>query len=246
MRTPHYRTEALIDLFRKQTVATLAELKQALGTRAPMTVFRKLKQIGTQSSYSHRGQYYGLVEEMDFDAHGLWAYKDVHFSPHGTLLATAEALVHRAPAGYFSRELEAVVQVGVKEALLKLSRQGRVVRYEKFDRHLYCSCDTTTRRAQILTRQQQLETAAPCPTPEEQAARVLFLSLLNEKQRRLYAGLESLKFGRGGDRAIAEALQLDLHTVARGRQELLSGQVERDRVRRPGGGRKSVKKGLQK
>ena len=35
------------------------------------------------------------------------------------------------------------------------------------------------------------------------------LSLLDEKQRRLYAGPESLKLGYGGDRKVAEFLGMD-------------------------------------
>ena len=46
--------------------------------------------------------------------------------------------------------------------------------------------------------------------PDElQAAIVLFCSLLDERQRRLYAGLEALKLGHGGDRRIADLLGLD-------------------------------------
>jgi len=58
----------------------------------------------------------------------------------------------------------------------------------------------------------------------------------------LYAGLESLQFGRGGDQKLAELLQLDAHTVARGRKQLLAQEVEWKRVRKPGGGRKLVEK----
>ena len=53
--------------------------------------------------------------------------------------------------------------------------------------------------------------------PDElRAAIILFYSLLDERQRRLYAALESLKIGHGGDRRIAELLGLDAGTVARG------------------------------
>jgi len=55
--------------------------------------------------------------------------------------------------------------------------------------------------------------------------------LLDEQQRRLYAGLESLKLGRGGDRQLSDFLGLAPHTVARGRQQLLAQDVEVDRVR---------------
>jgi hypothetical protein len=45
---------------------------------------------------------------------------------------------------------------------------------------------------------------------------VLFYGLLDEQQRRLFAGLESIKLGHGGDHILAEFLDLDPHTVARG------------------------------
>jgi len=64
----------------------------------------------------------------------------------------------------------------------------------------------------------------------------LFLSLLDEKQRRLFAGLESIKLGYGGDKKIAHLFDLDMHTVAKGRKELRSGEIETDRIRRVGGG----------
>ena len=50
--------------------------------------------------------------------------------------------------------------------------------------------------------------------PEElRAAVVLFASLLDERQRRLFAGLEALKCGWGGDRRIAQLLGIDPSTV---------------------------------
>ena len=51
-----------------------------------------------------------------------------------------------------------------------------------------------------------------------------------------------MKIGHGGDSAIAELLGMDPGTVARGRRELLSGDVETERVRRAGGGRPSAQK----
>jgi hypothetical protein len=71
---------------------------------------------------------------------------------------------------------------------------------------------------------------------------VLFISLLDEQQRRHFAGLEALRLGWGGDRAVAAATGLDPHTIAKGRQALLAHDVLVDRRRRPGGGRKPVEK----
>ncbi len=77
---------------------------------------------------------------------------------------------------------------------------------------------------------------------ELKAAIVLFYSLLDEKQRRLYAGVEAMKLGHGGDQQIAELLGMDPSTVARGRRELLTRNVALDGVRRKGGGRRAVQK----
>ena len=79
--------------------------------------------------------------------------------------------------------------------------------------------------------------------PDElRAAILLFYSLLDEQQRRLYAGLEALKWGHGGDRKVARMLGLDVGTVAKGRHQLLHGEVLRDRIRQPGAGHPTVEK----
>jgi len=93
-------------------------------------------------------------------------------------------------------------------------------------------------------RQQQWAARQAQQHPEDDlaAALVLFYSLLDEQQRRLYAGLESLEWGHGGDQRMAQLFGLDVDTVARGRVELLSGQVLRQGVRRAGAGRPRVEK----
>ena len=72
----------------------------------------------------------------------------------------------------------------------------------------------------------------------------LFMSRLNEQQRRWYAGLEAKRLGHGGMRLISEITGLDVNTIRRGRRELeenLQGRP-RERVRVPGGGRKPLEK----
>ena len=79
--------------------------------------------------------------------------------------------------------------------------------------------------------------------PEELRAAIgLFASLLDERQRRLFAGLEALKCGWGGDRRIAQLLGIDPSTVAAGRRQLVERDIELDRVRRAGGGRPRTEK----
>lgn len=234
-------------LLRRTKIATMAELKAALGTETDMTVFRKLREVAYLTSYSDRGKYYTLEEIADFDATGLWSYDGVRFSKHGTLLRTCEALVGESEAGHFASELEPVLHVGVKDALRKLAAGGRIVRQEFGGRFLHLSADARVRRRQLAARTAATGLAGGAAGSDElKAAIVLFFALLDEKQRRLYAGLESLKLGHGGDQQIAGLLGLDPATVSRGRRELVSQDIEKDRVRKPGGGRKRVEKKRRK
>jgi hypothetical protein len=246
MRTPSFLSDHLREFLRLKKIATLPELKQALGTDVDTTVFRKLKELSYRSSYSHRGRYYTLAEIPQFDPHGLWSFQTVWFSRWGNLLTTLEALVNAAPQGCFANELLPVLHVEVKDALLQLVEQHRIARQQVTGLFLYCSQDPALRRRQVLARQAVSDipgsAAAEVSAEELKASLVLFASLLDERQRRLYAGLESLKMGRGGDQKLAELLQLDPHTVARGRKQLLAQEVEWERVRKPGAGRKPVEK----
>jgi hypothetical protein len=241
MNTVHFPAEKLLTLFQDQKIATLPQLKAALGSSVDVTVFRKLSTLPYRSSYSHRGAYYTLDSIARYDEFGLWSYQDIYFSRHGTLLNTTAALVTNALAGYFADELEAVVHVAVKDPLRQLVQQDRLHRRELQGRYLYCAAERARRQEQWAARQAQHG-----PEDDLPAAIVLFYSLLDEQQRRLYAGLESLEWGHGGDRRMAELFGLDVGTVARGRQELLGGQVLRERIRRAGGGRPGAEKKRRK
>ena len=249
-----FHAEDLVGVLRRSKVATMPELKKALGTLVDVTVFRKLKELSYRTSYSHRGSYYTLDETAQFDEKGLWSFNSIGFSREGTLLATAEALVENSEAGYFVEELDGVLHVGTKEPLLRLVQQKRIARETVRGLYLYCSIEPVLRQGQLLARrvlQNQLTVASSVAESdavddELKASMVLFLSTLNEKQRRLYAGLESLKLGYGGDQRIADFVGLDAHTVAKGRRELEQHDVDVERIRRAGGGRKKAEKKLRK
>lgn len=237
MNIVHYPADKLARLLHDQKVATMPQLKAALGTSVSYTVLRKLSPLGYRTSYSHSGTYYTLDEIAQYDELGLWSWRDIRFSRHGTLLNTAEALVTQSEAGYQVPELEAVVRVATKDALRQLVQAERLFRREWQGRYWYCAWERTRRQQQWAARQARQEAG-----DDLQAAKALFYSLLDEQQRRLYAGLESLALGQGGQQHTAERFGLDVDTVARGERELLSREVLRGRVRQPGGGRPAVEK----
>ena len=250
MRTESFHAARLVELFRSRKIATMPELKKALGTEVDITVFRKLKELGYTTSYSHRGAFYTLKDIALFNDLGLWSFRSVCFSRYGTLVKTCEVFVSGSEAGYFTEELDNVLHVETKAALLNLFHAGRVGRDEISGRYLYCSADPGVRDHQVAVRRLQESKSGLSQSvfggeevPDELRARViLYFSLLDEKQRRLYAGLESLKLGYGGDQKVAEFLGMDPHTVARGREQLLAGRLERERIRKSGAGRKPVEK----
>ena len=224
----------------RHKIAELPELKRVLGTDTGITVFRKLKQLGYLASYTHRGRFYTLSELARFDDRGLWSHEAVWFSRYGTLLSTVEAFVLGSSNGYYAHELADVLHAEVQEPLRHLLQQGRLSRSEVDGQFLYAAIDSTDRHNQILDRRSAqavplaVHAVALQVSPDElKAAIVLFYALLDEQQRRLFAGLLGDFFG------------LDAHTVARGRQQLLEQDVVSVGTRRKGGGRPSTKKKRQ-
>lgn len=250
MRPIRFHASSIVALLRKQRIATLDEIKTALGTRVDMTVFRKLREIEYVRSYSHRGKFYALKECADFDARGLWTYRGVHFSRFGSLVDTVARFVLRADRGFIASELASELGVEVNGPLVQLVRSNRLGRERVAGVYVYGSVEEGRRGEQVATRQREdSEGQLGIPrgrgeetTDEAKAAILLFMSSLNEKQRRLYAGLESSLIGRGGDRHLAKLTGLSVHTVAKGRRELEERDLDLARIRRPGGGRKPVEK----
>ena len=241
--------EVIRSFLADRRIATLPELKQRLGTASTMTVLRKLRALDYRSSYSHRGKFYTLGDIPDFDESGLWGHRGIWFSQYGNLVETAEVLVRQAEAGFSATELESLVHVECKRVLLALYRQERIHRQRLSGVYVYLAADPGKQRRQVLLRQEReaqvhmgASPANAIASHELKAAIILFFSLLDEKQRRLYAGLESHKLGHGGDRTMADLLELHVQTVARGRRELLGGDVDQKRTRQPGAGRKGTKK----
>jgi len=250
MRPTLFSTQLVLHLLRRTKIATLDQLSAALGSASSITVFRKLDQLHYRTSYSHRGRFYTLDRIARFDDNGLWSHDAVWFSRFGTLVETAAAFVNRSPSGYFVAELDAALHVSVQDTLLQLVNQDRLARQQVSGLYLYCSADPSLRQRQLQARQAAITSTVAATqlldsdSEVVKAGILLFYSLLDEQQRRLFAGLEALR--NDNDRLIADLFGLDAHTVAKGRRELVNQQVMRGRLRRLGGGRKATEKKRRK
>jgi hypothetical protein len=78
---------------------------------------------------------------------------------------------------------------------------------------------------------------------EEHQAINRVMASLNEKSRRLFAGVLAIQHGRGGIERVVEITGLSRNTVRRGQRELQDGDGGlAGRVRRSGGGRQCLEK----
>lgn len=224
------------------------ELKIGLGTKTQITVFRKLKELNYISSISHSGKYYTLKNIAKFNELGIWTYKSVQFSVYNTLFDTLKNLIEKSDNGYTASELEELLRIKPNAVLKELIKKQKLYREKILGKYVYFSKDNSFKKKQILIRKGSIhkydEKAfnTRIHMDEVKTAIILFFSILDEKQRRLFAGLESLKMGYGGDIWIAEILGIDKKTVSKGRQELLEGKINIDTIRSPGGGRQKIKK----
>jgi hypothetical protein len=129
--------------------------------------------------------------------------------------------------------------------LAELYSSQRLVREQIGGEYLYLSPVFQAQQLERRYRSLQKEiSAAPVegfPETIQDSMRFL-LSHLNEKQKRLYLGLESMKLGHGGDIQISRITGVNVKTIARGRRELRSKNVTAERIRRVGAGRRPLKK----
>jgi len=147
--------QALQKLFRRSLVADIDGLFEVLHTRSRMSVFRRLREVGYRSSYTHSGRYYTLEGIPRFDERGLWFHQEVGFSRWGTLKATLVEWMEAAPAGFTHDELERLLHLRVHNTLLGLVHEGKVGRTAFEGAYLYVSTDPAraadqrTRRAEV-------------------------------------------------------------------------------------------------
>ena len=246
MRKPKYSVVPLLDAFKKHLVLSHDSIASILGTSSKMTIFRKLQTLDYCTSYSHTGRYYLLKRFVNFDVNGLWSHGDVHFSKAGSLMETIPVLVENSLEGYFAVELRKLLQIKVQDALIKLYYENKLKREQLKGEYLYISfflChDQLRNREESLRRREGISNLPDGITDAISDHMRFLLSILNEKQSRLYLGFESIRIGDSGDAAIARMTGVNIKTIARGRHELEQKNVDTQRIRKIGAGRPPFKK----
>ncbi len=175
--------QALRVLFRKRHVADLEALFGALETRSRMSVFRRLRELGYMSSYTHTGRYYTLADIPDFDEHGLWRHQTIGFSRFGTLKATVVHRVEHAEAGYTHGELEALLRVQVFSTLHRLIGARELGRERIGGPYVSVSSDEERALRQLDARQQQVVGETPgSALPSDEVVLLVLVEVLHASE----------------------------------------------------------------
>ncbi len=157
-------------------------------------------------------------------------------------------MIEYSEGGYSAREFETLLKIKPNEVLLKLINNKLIMRKKIEGSYIYFSaCKNKRIKQKLFRKKMETNLSLRAITPEVlmnevKASIILFYCTLNEKQRRLYAGLESMKLGKKGDQIISELLGLNIKTVSKGKKELLDNSINIDTIRSSGGGRKKKKK----
>lgn len=158
------KEQAVVGSLRRWRVCTLKALCEHLDI-SHMTVVRALKEYGYHTSYNKNSAYYTLKDIPAFDTNGLWAYGDIRFSEHGTLMETILAMVNQSCAGYTVHEIEKQLGTKVGNLLCRLGRQKRLSRYYAGRYAVYLSTDAHQQLKQKAKREQQREKARIASKP---------------------------------------------------------------------------------
>ncbi len=167
----------MVEALRKKKILTIKELC-SIAHRSPLTVWRILQPIGYHTSFNHNAGYYTLTETPRFDADGLWFFREVGFSSHGSLTRTLVALTERSPMGMTANELSALLHVRVQNQLFHLFAQQKLGRSPWGRAHAYVSLDEEVQQEQLRRRRATQVSPVPTESPLTDSETIAILAEL--------------------------------------------------------------------
>jgi hypothetical protein len=144
----------VVQRLRRNRIGTMRILCEELAV-SHMTVFRALSKYGYHSSVNHNASYYTLHDIPRFDGDGLWTYREVCFSEHGSLRRTLIRLTEKSPVGLTVAELEQRVRTKVGNLLSRLCQQQQLSRCFAGRQAVYLAVDRERQQQQRQERERQ-------------------------------------------------------------------------------------------
>ena len=151
----HENVASALSTFEQQKIITLPELASLLHGSSRSTQ-RRLKQWQALCSYNKNGRFYTLPDIARFDRNGLWEYKEVRFSKHGSLKQTLLDLVRNSPAGLDATEIGSLLHVAPHSFLSHFRTIPGMKRERHHNRFVYFSDAPDISLTQRTTREQAI------------------------------------------------------------------------------------------
>lgn len=148
MRTRDIQQEKkALNTFTQKKVVMVPELALLLQC-SPTTVRRRLKGWNVYTSYNKNGQYYTLPSIPQFSKKGLWQYRGIFFSKHGTLKNTIIHFVRISEKGLSNSELTEIIGVN-PHSFMPQFKELADLRREKYGRQVvYYSSEPQVHQSQ--------------------------------------------------------------------------------------------------
>lgn len=136
--------ETALSAFHEKNILTIDEISQLLHC-STVTARRRLKQWRALTSYNQNNRYYTLSSIAQFNKLGLWHYRGVFFSKHGTCKQTVVHFVNISKRGMSNTELAEVLGENPNSLLahfrdipgITKERHGRSIVYFSSDEEVY-------------------------------------------------------------------------------------------------------------
>ena len=150
------RDEITLKTFNTQKVMTVSQLADLLYCSVP-TVRNRLRAWKAYTSYNKNGRYYTLPGIPRFDEHGLWKYKGVFFSTHGTMKQTLIQLVRSSLMGLEGSDIGKLLGLTPRSFMSHFRKIDGLCRERFQGRFIYFSDEEAVLLKQKQRREEAIE-----------------------------------------------------------------------------------------
>lgn len=146
----------VIQYIKEQEVVTWDLLEERFGITR-VALWRKLLKHKKITSLNKNSKYFTMLKfvEDKIDNHGMWKHGDMTFSIHGGACNTIKYLVNKSSQGTKCKDIDLILNMTTRPHLLKLIREGKIVRGKISREWVYFSSNENVRMQQLNKREIQ-------------------------------------------------------------------------------------------
>lgn len=159
-RISHEKIENAFSVLKKEKVFDFSYLLSLLNCSVRTGRFY-LKKWKAYSSYNQNGRYYTVPGVPRFDGNGLWRYRDIFFSDHGTLKSTVIHLINAASGGLTGNQIGEIVGISPRSFLHHFRDISGIRREKREGVYIYFSDDVERYEQQAVNRLEAPEFDGP-------------------------------------------------------------------------------------